>query len=124
MDTCEFVTHVINVTNMFAFQVACSGENKAAFHTVTVVCLIVSLEVVMNYHSKLREGGYFKADVLRPVAAHCIGYPLVSIGMCRGHYRTVNTNTHSKFERILFRLLSKEISTVFIASAETRRSRK
>lgn len=52
-----------------------------ALHTFTVACLICGLELMMNYHSKLREGGYFKAEALRPVAAHCIGYPLVSIGM-------------------------------------------
>ena len=61
-------------------KVVYSGENKVAVHTFTVACLIVALEMMMNYHSKLREGGSFKAEALRPVAAHCIGYPLVSIG--------------------------------------------
>ena len=51
-----------------------------ALHTFTVASLIVLLEMLINYHSKLREGGYFKAEALRPIAAHCIGYPLVSIG--------------------------------------------
>lgn len=67
-------------------HVVYSGENKVALHTFTVASLIVVLEMLINYHSKLREGGYFKAEALRPVAAHCIGYPLVSIGYCLKRY--------------------------------------
>jgi len=79
--------HLFVVAGFFVWiHLVYSGDNKVAIPTFAVASLIVALEFLMTYHFPLRQTQIVKGEYLRPIAAHCIGYPLVSIGYCLKGY--------------------------------------
>ncbi|CAG5094566.1 Oidioi.mRNA.OKI2018_I69.XSR.g13669.t2.cds [Oikopleura dioica] len=75
--------------NFYAVKVIFSGlEIKSptlytAFGSIVIVLLDFAL---YSTKSNPENEGYYFAEGLKPVAAHCIGYPLVSIGYCMKRY--------------------------------------
>jgi len=66
-------------------QVVYTGENRFTATTFVMACLILCVEAFINY-KHIRSDELFYSDNLRPIASHCIGYPLVSLGYCIKRY--------------------------------------
>jgi len=66
-------------------QVVYSGENRFTFSTFMLACIILGLEKFVSnpYHYSEK---IYESDTYRPIAAHCIGYPIVSLGYCVKRY--------------------------------------
>lgn len=65
-------------------QLVYSGENRFTFSTFMLACIILGLDTfVWNHYSKEKT---YESVNFRPIAAHCIGYPIVSLGYCVKRY--------------------------------------
>jgi len=68
-------------------QVVYSGENRFTFSTFMLTCIIIGLETfISNPYHYSKERTSYESESFRPIAVHCIGYPIVSLGYCVKRY--------------------------------------
>ena len=92
-----------------------SGENRFTFSTFMLTCIIIGLETfVSNPYHYSKEKISYESDNFRPIAAHCIGYPIVSIGLRKWFPTPKLIN--------FLRLLCQTLFGLFNAYTKTKRS--
>ena len=62
------------------FQLVCSSESRFTYSTFTLLLVICCAECFVTYRNIRNDQWMYQSSAVRPLALHCIGFPLVSIG--------------------------------------------
>merc|ERR1711935_47251 len=68
------------------WQLVCSGESRLSASTLSLCVVLCAFECFVTYKNIRNDQWMYHSPAVRPLALHCIGFPLVSIGYCVKRY--------------------------------------